>query len=168
MRTTGRWPVLPRPATPFSNGWRRQPWRLRLAMGQLLLHGRFGQYAGSAARLMPLLSLMLVACGVLMALEAPRTLGLMVLLLTALECALLIGLFLARVLSGWRMRSRSRLMAGRQLPSMGARLPGSTIPSSVSAVGLHKDLAPVTPVLDGRVVEAALLFLILAWWLAHP
>ena len=117
---------------------------------------------------MHLLSVMLVACGALMALETPRTLGLLVWLLTALEVALLAALSVTRLLSAWRARARSRLVGSRQRRWATARFHQPSIESPVSASKRPKGPEPLTPELDGRVLEAAWVFLILAWWLARP
>lgn len=139
----------------------RQPrtWRVRLLCGDMQLPGRGLPAAHQTRRLVGLVATMVVVSGMLMALDAPRTLGLYLLLLGGVEGLLLAAWVFLRALQWWRGRCRGRLGAGRAARGRAwAVRPLASLGVSRRRGGSRR------PEVDWRVLEAAWLFLLLLWF----
>ena len=173
MHTPG-WRLDPLERTgPRTRARAMRGWRLRLLCGRVEPRGPMPAILRGRTRLVNLVSAMLLASGVLMALDAPRTLGLYLGLLIGVEGLMLAcgGIWLA--LSWWRRwshpRGAHRMRHRRSQPPahpVGHR--GTTARPPSSVVGGMPASARWEPrdderELDWRGFEGALLTLLLIW-----
>jgi hypothetical protein len=134
------------------------PLRLRWTLGHVDLPAVRHAPVKGANRLVALGSMMVVSCGLLMALDAPRTLGLFLSLLLGVEVLVLAGAAVGqrwnkREAHGrqWRKRHPSKGGARGRSAARGRRSSHPPAPSSVGAV------------LDWRPLEWAQVGLLLLW-----
>lgn len=147
---------------PRASAHQARRWRIRLLCGHLQLSARFLPDAQQMNRLMTLVVVMLLVSGMLMALDAPRTLGLYLLLLAGLEGLVVMAWGVLLALQWWHA------WCSRHPPTPRVRRRANqTGRTGAFAWASRRRGGWGRSELDWRLFEAAWLFLLLLWWGVH-